>query len=137
LKQKSWLASPKKGCYKLPPPSSATIICEEFQMTRFPSMLLFSLLSVSLVASSGCRMCNTCYPLGGLMGKKGQECTCGNCPVTPRAGSIIDAPQAIVDGTDNGTEFVDPSTLPSGSDPGATATPEGTESSSPLPSSGS
>jgi|GEM_PF-4687044 hypothetical protein len=102
-------------------------------MKRFPSMLLFSLLSISLVASSGCRMCNTCYPLGGLLGKKGQECTCGNCPAAPRAGSIIDAPQAI----DDGTEIVDPSTLPAGNAPGTTVTPDGTESTAPLPSSGS
>jgi hypothetical protein len=102
-------------------------------MKHFPSMLLFGLILVSLIASSGCRMCNTCYPLGGLMGKDGQECTCGNCPVTPRAGSIIDAPQAI----DDGTEIVDPSTLPAGNAPGTTVTPDGTESTAPLPSSGS
>jgi hypothetical protein len=87
-------------------------------MKRFAPIFFCSLISI-ILTGVGCRTCDTCYPLGGLLGKKNQECTCGDCPVTPRVGSIVDAPQEVID--------------PAGiSDPSTLAT-EGAASSSPSP----
>ena len=75
-------------------------------MKRLSTILVFGLLAVSL-AAVGCRMCDTCYPLGGLLGRENQECGCDNCQLAPRVGSIVNTPREsrAVDST------VDPSTL--------------------------
>ena len=87
-------------------------------MKRFAPVFFCSLISITFTGA-GCSMCDTCYPLGGLLGKENQECTCDNCSAAPRVGSIIDTPQEVSD--------------PAGSSDPSTLAIEGAESSSPPP----
>ena len=75
-------------------------------MKHLSKFFIFSLIGISAMAG-GCRMCDTCYPLGGLLGKENQECGCEKCQVAPRVGSIIDTPREIKDSDSP----LDPSTL--------------------------
>ena len=75
-------------------------------MKRLSTIFVFSLIGISLMAV-GCRMCDNCYPLGGLLGKENQEFGCEKCQVVPRVGSIIDTPRE----TNSSDSLVDPSTL--------------------------
>ena len=79
---------------------------KESSMKRLSTILVFSLIGISAMAV-GCRMCDTCYPLGGLLGRENQECGCEKCQVVPRVGSIIDTPREAKDSDSP----VDPSTL--------------------------
>jgi hypothetical protein len=79
-------------------------------MKRIVLIPLLSLILITL-AGIGCRKCDTCYPIGGLLGKENQECACEKCSLVPRVGSIIDTPQEILDPNTPVDTPVDPSTL--------------------------
>ena len=101
-------------------------------MDRFRFVLLFGLSIAGLTVGNGCKMCDPCYPLGGLIGKGGQECTCENCSTAPRVGSIIDAPQEITEAA----EKIDPSrpsTSSAATGPDTTTSPPSGE---PVPTTG-
>jgi hypothetical protein len=72
---------------------------------KYLSVLLIFFLFAT--AGGGCRMCDNCYPLGGLIGKS--SCDCENCSLQRREGSIVDAPvdaAATVPGAvEEGTQF--------------------------------
>ena len=75
-------------------------------------LLFCTTLLTGLLLSTGCRMCDTCYPIGGLLGKPNTECGCEKCtPPPPRVGSIIDTPELL----DAETAPTDPSQISSGS----------------------
>ncbi len=87
-------------------------------MKRLSTIFVFGLLAMSL-AAVGCRMCDPCYPLGGLLGRENQENGCDNCELVPRVGSIVGTPQE----TATSNSPVDPSTLATDQDEAEVADP--------------
>ena len=65
---------------------------------------VFFLLATS-VAGGGCRMCNDCYPFGGLIGKEGAR-TENGFP-EHREGSVLDGPAGSVETLDEEERFID------------------------------
>ena len=74
-------------------------------------LLLWTVVTAGSLLAGGCRMCDTCYPIGGLLGKRDTECACEKCTAPPRVGSIIDAPELL----ETETTPADPSQIGSGS----------------------
>ena len=60
-------------------------------------LLLWTVVTAGSLLAGGCRMCDTCYPIGGLLGKRDTECACEKCTAPPRVGSIIDAPEKLAE----------------------------------------
>ncbi len=63
------------------------------------------LILATFVAGGGCRMCNDCYPFGGLIGKEGAR-TENGLP-EHREGSVLDGPAVSVETFDEEERFID------------------------------
>lgn len=63
------------------------------------------LLLATTIAGGGCRMCNDCYPFGGLIGKEGARTDDGF--LEQREGSILGGQTVSVETLDEQEQFID------------------------------